>query len=66
MLYIVTVSMTEHVFNKASGNSYKHENFTKMAVAQSRPEFVFGKDLGLYKKFNWEFEMELGLLSVNF
>ena len=58
--------MTEYVFNKASGNSYKHENFTKMAVAQSRPEFVFGKDLGLYKKFNWEFEMELGLLSVNF
>lgn len=62
----VTVSMTEYVFNKASGNSYKHESFTKMAVAQSRSEFVFGKDLGLYKKFNWECEIELGLLSVNF
>ena len=43
---LVTDSVTESDFSKASGLSYKHESFT-INGNESVPEFVFGKFLGL-------------------
>ena len=55
---IMTKSVTESVFSKDSGRSYKHmKPLLKMVVTESVLESGFAKSSGLYEKFDWICEM---------